>query len=529
MDDVNEIGGGVALAVAPPDVLIGHRAARSGVEVTEISPEAAEAMNEFGLGWVEMISPGQSARHGFSRRQNVVMIATAVITTLSIILWTQATMRVVVAIATFVYLIAVSHRLWLVRVSLKRGSGISVSDEDALAVPDDELPSYCLLIPAYKEPEVIGQLISHLEALDYPRDRVVVKLLLEEDDTETLAAARAYDAIKPTDLAIDVLILPPGIPQTKPRALNFGLQCSDTDLVTIFDVEDRPEPLQLRRAAVAFQRLGPSYACLQARLEFEDTGVNLLSKWFVVEYLTWFRLFLGGITFSNGVVPLGGTSNHFRREALDAVGAWDPYNVTEDADLGVRLQRNGYDVGLLDSVTLEEVNSDLVHWVKQRSRWQKGYLQTSVVHLHQPTKAFKELGWSRWCQLMMFMAGTPIMAVANFFFWGMFATWLVTRAQIIEQLFPSVIYYLALGSLVIGNLSMVYVSVITLLQSRRHDHLLWSTLLTPLYWVLISVAAVRAVVQLFIDPFHWEKTQHGIGHAPAPGADTAAQSAAATS
>jgi len=122
---------------------------------------------------------------------------------------------------------------------------------------------------------------------------------------------------------------------------------------------------------------------------------------------------------------------------------------------------------------------------------------------------------------MVFMAGTPIMALANLLFWGMFATWLATRAEIIEQLFPSVVYYLALGSLVVGNLSMIYISVITLLQTRRHDHLLGAALLTPLYWILISIAAVRALLQLVIDPFHWEKTQHGIGHHQAPAAPPA--------
>ena len=203
---------------------------------------------------------------------------------------------------------------------------------------------------------------------------------------------------------------------------------------------------------------------------------------------------------------------HFPTALLRALGAWDPYNVTEDADLGVRLQRHGYQVGLLDSVTTEEVNSDLVNWVKQRSRWQKGYLQTSVVHLRRPRAAIADLGWRRWAHLMMFMAGTPVLAVANLFYWAMFAVWLATKAAVIERLFPGVVYYLALGSLVVGNLSMVYLGVVTLLQTRRHDHLLGAALLSPLYWVLISIAAVRAMAQLVIDPFHWEKTQHGIGH-----------------
>ncbi|MFN8052144.1 MAG: glycosyltransferase [Acidimicrobiales bacterium] len=494
-------------------------AAHGGVQVVEIPHDAAVEVNEYGLGWVELVSPGQSARHGLGRRQRAVLVGTSVAVLAALIVWPQLTMRIIVALCTFVYLTAVGHRLWLVRVSLGRGAGVSVTDEDALAVPDDELPTYAVLVPAYKEPEVIGHLISSLERLDYPRDRLVVKLLLEHGDPDTLAAARAYDVLTPTDLAIDIIVLPPGDPQTKPRALNFGLQCSDSDLVTIFDAEDRPEPLQLRRAAVAFDRLGPEYACLQARLEFDDRGENLLSKWFVVEYLTWFRLFIGGITLSNGVVPLGGTSNHFRRDALDAVGAWDPYNVTEDADLGVRLQRHEMRVGLLDSVTTEEVNSDIVNWVKQRSRWQKGYLQTSVVHLRSPRRVIGDLGLRRWLHLMTFMAGTPLLAVANLFYWGMFVAWLATRAGVIEQLFPSVVYYLALGSLVAGNLSMIYLGVITLLQTRRHDHLLGAALLSPLYWVLISIAAVRAVVQLVIDPFHWEKTQHGIGvSAAAPAA-----------
>lgn len=491
----------------PPPVVVHH----GGVEVVDIPHADAVALDRFGLEWVEQVSPGQSARHGLGRRQRTVLALAGLLVAAALIVWPQGTMRVVVALCTAVYLGTVGHRLWLVRVSLRRGAGTSVTDEDARAVPDHELPVYAVLVPAYREPEVVGRLLASMEALDYPRDRLVVKLLLESDDPDTLAAARAYDALHPSDLAVDIIVLPPGDPQTKPRALNFGLQCSRGDLVTIFDAEDRPEPLQLRRAAVAFSRLGERYACLQARLEFDDSGDNLLSKWFTVEYLTWFRLFIGGITLSNGVVPLGGTSNHFRRTALDAVGAWDPYNVTEDADLGVRLQRHGYEVGLLDSVTTEEVNSDLVNWVKQRSRWQKGYMQTSVVHLRNPRQVLADLGWRRWLHLTMFLAGTPLLAVANLFYWGLFGAWLATKADVIEQLFPSAVYYLALGSLVIGNLSMVYLGVVTILQSRRHDHLLVAALLSPLYWVLISIAAVRAVIQLVVDPFHWEKTQHGIG------------------
>ncbi|NLA36847.1 MAG: glycosyltransferase [Actinobacteria bacterium] len=388
---------------------------------------------------------------------------------------------------------------------------------DALSVPDDELPTYTVLVPAYREPEVIGALLSSLEQLDYPRHKLEIALLLEQDDPETLAAARAYDALSPVSTPVTVMVLPPGLPQTKPRALNFGLLCTTSELVTIYDAEDRPERLQLRRAAVAFARSPRTLGCLQARLEFDDRGINMLSKWFTLEYLTWFRLFIGGITTAGGVVPLGGTSNHFRRAALDTVGAWDPYNVTEDADLGVRLERSGYSVGLLDSVTLEEVNSDLVNWVKQRSRWMKGYLQTAFVHTTHPIQTARELGIRRYAQLLLFLGGTPVLALSNLVFWGLFATWLVGRSDRIEALFPGAVYYLALASLVIGNLAMIYLSVVTLVHSRRHDHLLVAALTVPAYWLLIAIATVRAAAQLVTDPFYWEKTQHGIGAHPEGG------------
>ena len=213
------------------------------------------------------------------------------------------------------------------------------------AVPDHDLPVYTVLVPAYGEPDVIPSLIRNLERLEYPAGRLEVLLLLEEGDSDH--AARR-DSATPTTLHVYILAVPPGGPQTKPRALNVGLQWSTGEFVTVYDAEDRPDPLQLRKAVVALRRMPDRVACLQARLEFYNVERNLLTKWFAAEYLTWFTCFLPGLVEHRAVVPLGGTSNHFRRDALAQVGAWDAYNVTEDADLGIRLQRAGFEIGVLD-------------------------------------------------------------------------------------------------------------------------------------------------------------------------------------
>jgi len=476
-----------------------------GLRVIEIDEDAAATALGDALDWPDRIEPGSQARQRLTRAQSAALAAAGVAAVISLVAWPRVSGVVLMAIATATYLATIAHRVTAVRSALRHSPMMSVTDEEARAVPDHLLPTYCVLVPAFGEPEVVPDLIRSLERLEYPRERLVVKLLLEQDDAATLAAARDVE----TQLRVDVLVVPRGLPQTKPRALNYGLLWSTSELVTIYDAEDRPEPLQLRRAAVAMGRLGPHWACLQARLEFYESERNLLTRSFTLEYLTWFNLFLPGMVNQRGVVPLGGTSNHFRREALLAVGAWDPFNVTEDADLGIRLQRRGYRVGVLDSVTHEEPNGDVVNWVKQRSRWQKGYVQTALVHLRQPRRLVRELGWRGVFHLLLFVGGTPLLAVANLFFWSMSIFYLVTRAQFVEQLYPGPSFYLAVAAWGIGNFTIVYLGVATAMVTRRSD-LLWAALLAPLYWILMSLAAVRALIQFISAPSFWEKTQHGL-------------------
>lgn len=481
--------------------------------LVEIPRAHAEQSMAYGLDWVERCQPGMSARTRTTRGQRLFMAALLSAVVVCLVVWPLGTAVALATGCVLLYAATITHRVLAFRSSLRHDPFVRVSDDEARSFPDEELPTYTVLVPAFREPEVIPELIRSLERLEYPRDRLEVKLLLEEGDQATLDAALAVV----TDVPVEILVAPAGEPQTKPRALNYGLLWSTGELVTIYDAEDRPEPLQLRRAAVALRSLPPDWACLQARLDFYDSNRNLLTKWFTADYLTWFNCFLPGMVVQRGVVPLGGTSNHFRRSALVATGAWDPYNVTEDADLGLRLQCSGYRVGVLDSVTYEEANSDVINWVKQRSRWQKGYLQTALVHLRRPRRFIDQMGWRGLVHLILFVAGTPLLGVLNLLFWSLTLTWVVTSAGWIEAVFPGAVFYLSTAVWLLGNLTIAYLGLVTLLEVRRPD-LLWSTLLAPLYWVLMSLAALRALLQLIVDPFHWEKTTHGLSAAAHEGA-----------
>jgi cellulose synthase/poly-beta-1,6-N-acetylglucosamine synthase-like glycosyltransferase len=419
----------------------------------------------------------------------------------------EATFSALVSVITLFYVGAIIYRLALFRASNRPGATEVVDDAEARAVPDDELPVYTVMIPAYREPEVIEELIQRITNFEYPPDRLDVKLLIEADDTPTIDA---IEKALPGD-QFELVLIPPAEPRTKPKALNYGLTMARGELVAIYDAEDEPEPLQLRRAAVVMGRQGPDVACVQAKLDYHNPMQNMITKWFTIEYALWFSFFLPGLASMNAPIPLGGTSNHFRRVTLQALGAWDPFNVTEDADLGIRMFREGYTVKVLDSSTYEEANSDFVNWMKQRSRWLKGYLQTFAVHFRQPAELRRELGWRGLMHYTMFVGGTPILAIINPIFWFMTILWFVAHPAFIQQLFPAPDYYLGLLSWAFGNFLLVYVTVMSCRVAKRGE-LLVAALLVPIYWVMMSMAAVKALSQLVGAPTFWEKTVHGLHH-----------------
>ncbi|GAA2619901.1 glycosyltransferase [Dactylosporangium fulvum] len=453
--------------------------------------------------------PDQSAHIVLTRWQRAALVIAMLALAAALLQWTIGTLQILIAGITVLYAGAITFRIALVWAASRREHRVTVTDEEARAVGDDDLPVYTVLVPAYREPQVIGLLMDHLAALEYPAAKLDVQLLLEADDQETIAAARA---VLPGP-HVKLVIVPPAHPRTKPKACNYGLQLARGELVTIYDAEDRPDPLQLRRAAVAFDRLGPTYVCLQAELGYFNTDQNRITRWFTLDYATWFRSLLPGLVALGMPIPLGGTSNHLRMAILRRLGAWDPFNVTEDADLGIRLARLGYRVGVLDSVTLEEANSDFINWVKQRSRWYKGYLLTWLIHMRAPMRSTRQLTWRGLLCLNLFVAGTPLTALLNTVFWAMTALWFVARPATVQTLFDTPFYYVGLVCLVFGNAVVVYLNVLAVHQMGRPD-LLMTALLSPVYWVMASIAGAKAALQLCFNPSYWEKTTHGL-HLPA--------------
>ena len=450
-------------------------------------------------------APEMSADHAFSRRQLMVLLLLLMLAVLSGVFFPIATGVALVGLCTVLYISSLGYRLLLVRRGLSGEHLIRVSAEDARSVAHEDLPVFTVLVPAYREPEVIAKIVDALGALEYPADRLDVKLMLEEDDEETLAAVIRTGL----PAGVQVIRVPAMEPRTKPKACNVGLAMARGEYITIFDAEDKPEPLQLRRAVVALRRLGRDVACLQARLGFFNQSQNMMTRWFTIEYGSWFRFLLPGLVASRATIPLGGTSNHFRTDTLRAVGGWDPFNVTEDADLGVRLARLGYRVGVLDSETAEEANSDVVNWIKQRSRWYKGYLQTWLVHMRAPVRLHRELGGTQAIGFHLFVLGTPLLALINPIFWVLALLWVVDQPAWVAALFPPGLFYVAFASFLIGNAAVLYTNLLTVRMLDRRG-LLLAALLMPAYWFLMSAAAVKAGFQLLFQPSYWEKTTHGL-------------------
>jgi cellulose synthase/poly-beta-1,6-N-acetylglucosamine synthase-like glycosyltransferase len=376
---------------------------------------------------------------------------------------------------------------------------------------DEELPFYTILLPVYKEKEIVKLLLQGIANLDYPKERYEILILLEEDDEETI---REVEEHLTTDEDLKgynfiPIIVPDYQPKTKPKACNYGLIFSRGKHLVIYDAEDIPEPNQLKMAVAAFQYFPEEYICFQAHLNYYNTNQNFLTKMFTLEYSYWFDYMLPGLFKLNLPIPLGGTSNHFRMEKLIELGGWDPYNMTEDADLGMRAYLHGYKVGVIDSTTYEEANSKLSNWIRQRSRWIKGYMQTWLVYNREPLKMIKEAGFRGYLAFNMLIGGTPFIFLVNPIQWTIFLLWLLTKTNIIAPLFPSVVYYTALFNLILGNFLAIYLNMLPIFR-RRLFHLFGYALLNPAYWVLHSIAAYKALWQLIFKPYYWEKTNHGL-------------------
>ncbi len=482
---------------------------------------ATDAEKEFALdraiNGLQQDHPLQSASTAIYGWQKPVLIGLLVVVIGFVVWQPMITAVVLIGLCTLGYVLTMTDRVLIFKEGLA-SRPITISEEEARAIPDADLPKYTILVPAYNEPEVVGELIGAMSALEYPRDKLQVLLLLEADDDVTINAARECGS---SDV-ITIVLVPPAEPRTKPKACNYGLHFATGDIVTIYDAEDLPEPLQLRRVVAAFRKLSTDIACVQAKLEYHNGHQNILTGWFTAEYGLWFGYLLPGMMRTSSPIPLGGTSNHLRRDVLDEIGAWDPFNVTEDADLGLRIDASGYHTAVIDSTTLEEANSDPINWIRQRSRWYKGYLQTWLVHIRRPAVLYRTLGARSFLRFNLVLAGTPIIAVLNLVFWFITLLWFLGQPAVVGAVFPWYIYFPALLALVLGNAATLYMNMISLREDDRPD-LLVPALTVPAFWLMMSVAAAKGCYQLIRNPSYWEKTFHGLSTPKT--ADTAAESA----
>jgi cellulose synthase/poly-beta-1,6-N-acetylglucosamine synthase-like glycosyltransferase len=383
----------------------------------------------------------------------------------------------------------------------------SVWRNRARALSDRELPVYTIIAALYGEASSVDGLLAAIERLDYPSEKLDVILAVEADDEATRGAIAA----RKSRLPIVVIPIPVSHPRTKPKALNVALPFARGAFSVVYDAEDQPEADQLRNALRAFRAGGKRLACVQARLCIDNTADSWLARLFTAEYAGQFDVFLPGIAALALPLPLGGSSNHFRTASLREVGGWDAYNVTEDADLGMRLARFGYRAGVIASSTYEEAPARLVPWLRQRTRWFKGWMQTWLVHMREPRRLWQNLGPWGFFSFQLIVGGNVLAALVHPLFLGSLIYALASGAPpwhgngtvtaMLAALYGTII--------VIGYLSSALLGWLGLMRRGLLANA-WVLFLTPLHWLLLSLAAWRGLYQLVFSPYAWEKTEHGL-------------------
>lgn len=364
------------------------------------------------------------------------------------------------------------------------------------------LPVYTIIAPLYREANVLPDLVEALFALDYPAELLDIKLAIEADDAETLAVARALQL----DARFEIVAVPAGAPRTKPRALNAALASARGAFLAIFDAEDRPAPNQLKAALDAFARGGARMGCAQAPLGWYNARENWLTRQFALEYAAQFHVILPALARWGWAPPLGGTSNHFRIEALNDVGGWDPYNVTEDADIGYRLAARGWGFDVLDAPTEEEATAALGPWTRQRARWIKGFLQTWATHMRNPARLARGAGVSGQASLQLLIGLSALSSLAH----APLALGALTLALAsLASPAPNGVDWTALA-LIAAGYGAAGASAWLGLRRAGLKGLNASIATMPAYWLLHSPAAARAVWDYARRPFHWHKTTHGV-------------------
>lgn len=366
------------------------------------------------------------------------------------------------------------------------------------------LPKVSVMVPLFHEKEIATALIRRLSRLTYPKAMLDVMLVLEEHDEitrETLAKTTLPSWMRVIEVPAH------GNLTTKPRALNFALDFCRGDIIGIWDAEDAPAPDQIDLVVSRFAEADKDVVCLQGMLDYYNPRANWLARCFTIEYASWWRIILPGMVRMGLVIPLGGTTLFFKRKELEMLGGWDAHNVTEDADLGVRLARAGYRTELIDTVTFEEANCKPWPWIKQRSRWLKGFMITYLVHMRRPRQLMRDLGTKRFWGYQVFFLGTVSQFLLAPVLWSF---WLVTfgMSHPVQMLLPTSIIYAIGGMFVLAEILTICIGLVAVSHADRRFLMPWVFTMI-VYFPLGVLAAFKAIYELALKPFYWDKTQHG--------------------
>lgn len=479
--------------------LIGHlKVADTDVLLDAITRRARPLLARIAIGGLSERFPEMSARIVANGWQGTVVGIAITVLPLGFILAPGFTLTLLHGFATFFFFACVALRFAAVA-SVSTDRQIRHIDN-----PRGNVPVYSVLVALYKEADIIPDLLGALDWIVWPRDKLEIRLVCEADDVETICAIHA----RPLPPHIKVIEVPSEGPRTKPKALAYALPMTSGEFIALYDAEDWPDPMQLAEAWQTFQKNDDSLAVLQAPLEISNMAEGLIARMFAFEYSALFRGLLPWLSRHRLMLPLGGTSNHFRRTALEAVGGWDPFNVTEDADLGTRLARFGYRAATISTPTYEQAPKKLSVWVPQRTRWFKGWAQTWLVHMRDPVKLATDLGPRSFIIAQVLFAGMLASALLHPVLLLTFAIGLV---QLFTSPYPAPVHSGLLAIDVInitcGYLSFLLLGRQTLAKTQRRGF--WKIVaFTPVYWGMMSYAGWRAVLQLWRRPFHWEKTPH---------------------
>jgi len=466
--------------------------------------------------------PDESASRVLTKTQKIFLLSLFGLFLAWFIFDYPSSFLILFALINIFYFAITPIKLYITIKGFQPRTMVNITKKEIDSVNDEELPLYTIFVPLYKEAESLPQIVSNISKLDYPKNKLDIKIILEEGDAETIQAAKkigllprnskeAKRRLKADDFpeeSFEAIIVPSADIKTKPRACNFALKKATGEFCVIYDAEDNPEPDQLKKAVYAFRQLGKEYICLQGKLNYYNPKQNILTKWFALEYHFWFDYYLPGLVGINAPVPLGGTSNHFKTESLKEIGGWDPYNVTEDADLGIRIHRHRLKTGVINSYTLEEANSKLWNWIRQRSRWQKGYAQTFLVYMRHPLRLLREIGIKPFLLFQLTFGGNFYLPLVNPLLWFITITSLISKGAF-SFLFPYPIFIISLFNLFLGNSIYIIIHLYAAIKTRKY-FLIPYAILIPLYWALISIGCWKGTIQLITKPFYWEKTIHAI-------------------